>query len=95
MAVEKDIVKLECELNKEEIPVKWFKDGKEITPTKRMEIVSNGCVQQLVIDDVTLDDMGKYTCVCGDASTEAVLSVEGQCPVTMVIIYMVAMVIDR
>jgi len=76
-ATEKDLVKLECEVNKARIPVKWFKDGKEIKPTKRMEIISDGLLQQLVIDDVTLDDMGTYTCVCGDASTSATLSVDG------------------
>lgn len=77
-ANEKDLVKMECEVNRPKLPVRWFKDGKEITPNKRIEIVSDGLSQQLVIDDVTLDDMGTYVCMCGDASTEATLTVEGR-----------------
>ncbi|KAJ8319891.1 hypothetical protein KUTeg_001478 [Tegillarca granosa] len=73
---EKENVTLECELNKPNIPVKWFKDGEEIKPDDHVKIVMDSYIHQLVFTEVTLADKAKYTCVCGDVSTEATLTVE-------------------
>ena len=71
---------LECELNKPDVPVKWLRDGKELTPDDRVKFTVDQYLHQLVMTDVTLDDTAKYTCVCGDVSTEATLTVEGETP---------------
>ena len=69
---------LECELNKPDVPVKWLKDGKELTPDDRVKFSVDQYIHQLVMTDVTLDDTAKYSCVCGDVSTEAMVTVEGE-----------------
>ena len=40
---------------------------------------------QLIIEDVTIEDSGKYSCVANDVSTSAKLTVEGQDVVVLVI----------
>ena len=75
---EQETIILECELSKKGKPVKWLKDGVEIVPGGRIEIVYDRFSHQLIIDDATLEDMGKYSCVCGDASTSATVTVEGE-----------------
>ena len=75
---EEEMIELECELSKTGKPVKWLKDGVEIIPGERIEVVYDRFTHQLFIDDATLDDMGKYSCVCGDVSTSCNVKVEGQ-----------------
>lgn len=71
-------LKLECSLSMPDVPVKWLKDGEEISPSSTIKPVTSGKTQQLVFTEVTLQDQGQYTCVAGDVSTEATLTVEGQ-----------------
>lgn len=78
-AKEKDTVTLTCELSKPDIPCKWFKNDTEIQPSNHAQISYDGYTQQLVLTDVTVDDTAKYSCVCGDVSTEATLKVQGMC----------------
>ncbi|CAI9716211.1 titin-like [Octopus vulgaris] len=65
-----------CELSKENIKVIWKKNGKEIKSDNHLKIVADMKVHQLIIENVTLEDMGEYSCVAGDVSTSATLSVE-------------------
>lgn len=78
-AKEKDTVTLTCELSKPDTPCKWFKNDTEIQPSNHAQISYDGYTQQLVLTDVTVDDTAKYSCVCGDVSTEATLQVQGMC----------------
>ena len=74
---EKDTVILECDLNKPNVPVKWLKEGQEIKPDDHINFTVNQYHHQLVMTDVTLDDAARYTCVCGDVSTECTVKVTG------------------
>lgn len=74
---EKQTATLKCELTKENATVKWLKNGKEIAPNDHFEIITDGFQQKLIIHDTTLDDKAEYTCVCGDVSTKATLTIEG------------------
>jgi hypothetical protein len=64
--------------------VKWLKDGKEISLIARIRVSSaakNGqLVEQLIVDDAQLEDMGVYTAVvtnaAGEDRCEATLTVE-------------------
>lgn len=76
--LEQETIELECELSKKGKPVKWLKDGVEIIPGGRIEIVYDRFLHQLIIEDATLEDMGRYSCVCGDVSTSANVKVEGE-----------------
>ncbi|KAK7507540.1 hypothetical protein BaRGS_00001475, partial [Batillaria attramentaria] len=73
---EEDTIILECELSKKGKPVKWMKDGVEIVPGGRIEVVYDRFCHQLIIEDATLEDMGRYSCVCEDVSTSCTVTVE-------------------
>ncbi|XP_036436741.1 myosin binding protein Cb isoform X2 [Colossoma macropomum] len=52
-----------CEVSDEKVTGKWFKDGKEIQPNKRIIITHIGRIHRLTIDDVKPEDAGDYTFV--------------------------------
>ena len=64
-------------MTKENVPVKWLKNGMELKMSDKIEFVTDGFKQKLILHNVTLDDKAEYTCVCGDVSTKATLNVEG------------------
>lgn len=45
--------------------VRWFKDGKLLTPGKAIYAESKGKSRQLVIDSVERKDAGEYSCEAG------------------------------
>lgn len=76
-AVEKDEVKLVCELSKAAADVKWFKDGQEITPSKNIAISTDGKKRILMVRKAEKANIGEYTCDCGSDKTTANLKIEG------------------
>lgn len=77
-AVEKDEVKLVCELSKAIADVKWFKDGKEITPSKNIAISTDGKKRILIVRKAEKANIGEYSCDCGSDRTTAKLNIEGE-----------------
>ena len=77
-AIENSKVVLECELNKPNPTVKWLKDGQLVKQTSSIMALADSYVHQLVIVSATLNDNAEYTCVCGDVSTLATLTVKGK-----------------
>ncbi|TDH06482.1 hypothetical protein EPR50_G00113840 [Perca flavescens] len=75
-AVERDEVKLVCELSKSVADVKWFKDGKEITPSKNIAISTDGKKRILMVRKAEKANIGEYTCDCGSDKTTARLNIE-------------------
>lgn len=69
--IEKDKVTLACELDDAGGEVKWFKNGEEITPDKRVKVVKDGRKRKLVIEDAKVSDAGQYSCVSNADKTEA------------------------
>ena len=76
-AVEKDEVVLHCELSKASAEVKWFKDGKEIVPSKNVIIKSDGKKRSLTVKKAEKGNIGEYTCDCGSDKSTARLNIEG------------------
>lgn len=58
--------------------VKWYKDGKEITASKKFTIEDKGKLHKLVISAVTKEDEGTYTCKIGDDTLIFDLKVSGK-----------------
>ena len=54
-----------CEVSEAEAKGKWFKDGKEVVASDRIEVIERGCLRKLVINDVTASDQGSYIQFCG------------------------------
>uniref|UniRef100_A0A3B4THM0 Ig-like domain-containing protein n=1 Tax=Seriola dumerili TaxID=41447 RepID=A0A3B4THM0_SERDU len=69
---------LVCELSKAVADVKWFKDGKEITPSKNIAISTDGKKRILMVRKAEKANIGAYTCDCGSDKTTANLNIEGK-----------------
>lgn len=69
--IEKDTVTLACELDDERGDVQWFKDGKEIKPDKRLQMIKEGRKRKLVIKDAKVTDAGAYKCTTNADETNA------------------------
>ncbi|KAM5209419.1 myosin-binding protein C, fast-type isoform 3-T3 [Hipposideros larvatus] len=52
-----------CEVSDEKVTGKWYKNGIEVRPSKRITISHTGRFHKLVIDDVRPEDEGDYTFV--------------------------------
>lgn len=57
--------------------VKWYKDGKEITASKKFTMEDKGKLHKLVASAVTKEDEGTYTCKIGDDTLIFDLKVSG------------------
>lgn len=77
-AVEGGTVTLRCELSKASAHVQWKKGHRVLTPDKKYSMRQEDCVVELVVHELDLNDTGDYTCVCGDKSTTAALTVHGK-----------------
>ena len=77
--MEKETAVFTCEVSNTNDPVKWLRQGFEISLSdKRFEVASEGTTLKLIIKDARLDDHGEYTCVVGEKQTSAILFVEGK-----------------
>ncbi|XP_046703831.1 obscurin [Silurus meridionalis] len=75
-AVEGDMVTLRCELSKPGVNVEWRKGGLVLQPSKKFQLKQEGCVQELNIQDLKVEDSGYYTCDAGNQLTTASVSVQ-------------------
>ena len=61
--------------------IKWFKNGKELTASKKYSMTYTGGIASLTISQTEASDIGTYICQVqnklGHADTEATLSVLG------------------
>lgn len=58
--------------------VRWYKDGKEITASKKFTVEDKGKLHKLVASAVTKEDEGTYTCKIGDDTLTFDLKVSGE-----------------
>ncbi|RWS15516.1 twitchin-like isoform X8, partial [Dinothrombium tinctorium] len=73
---ENDTITLECELDDPDAPVTWYKDGQEVKPDKKVEIIAEGRKRKLVIKKCKLSDEGKYLCKTKGDETDCEVLVE-------------------
>ncbi|XP_019712126.1 obscurin-like protein 1a [Hippocampus comes] len=66
---------LECEFSRQNIEVRWFKNGTELKPGKNCRIYSMGRKKFCQILQCSLADSGIYTCDVGESSTSCSLEV--------------------
>jgi hypothetical protein len=65
-------------LNKKNVPVKWLRDGKEITDAFAYEHTDVDYEHTLTLIKAKLDDAAQYTVVVADKSAAAKLLVDGE-----------------
>ncbi len=76
---------LECQVSRPNAQVRWYKNRKELLPSKKYQLISQDIYRQLTIDDVCSSDEDTYTCDAVDDKTSCQLLVEGEIPVTVII----------
>ena len=69
--------KLHCELSKA-APVEWRKGPTTLRAGDRVSLRQEGAVCELEIRELTAEDAGEYSCVCGQEKTSAMLAVRGK-----------------
>ena len=75
-AVEGSTAKLHCELSKA-APVEWRKGPETLRAGDRVSLRQEGAVCELEIRELTVEDAGEYSCMCGQEKTSATLTVRG------------------
>ncbi|XP_040097221.1 obscurin isoform X4 [Oryx dammah] len=63
-----------CELSKE-APVEWKKGPETLRAGDRVSLRQDGAMCELEIRELTAEDAGEYSCVCGQEKTSATLTV--------------------
>uniref|UniRef100_A0A3B4X563 Ig-like domain-containing protein n=1 Tax=Seriola lalandi dorsalis TaxID=1841481 RepID=A0A3B4X563_SERLL len=56
---------LSCEVADNKTEVKWYKDGKLLSPSRTVHSESKGKTRQLVMDSIEKKDAGEYICEVG------------------------------
>ncbi|XP_034386307.1 LOW QUALITY PROTEIN: obscurin [Cyclopterus lumpus] len=69
---------LECQVSRPNAQVRWYKNRKELLPSKKYQLISQDVYRQLTIDDICSSDEDTYTCDAGDDNTSCQLLVEEQ-----------------
>ncbi|OWK11577.1 hypothetical protein Celaphus_00002898 [Cervus elaphus hippelaphus] len=69
--------KLHCELSKA-APVEWRKGPETLRAGDRVSLRQEGAMYELEIRELTVEDAGEYSCVCGQEKTSATLTVRGK-----------------
>nr|XP_046247907.1 obscurin [Scatophagus argus] len=69
---------LECQVSRPNAQVRWYKNRKELLPSKKYQLISQDIYRQLIIDDVCSSDEDTYTCDAEDDKTSCQLLVEEQ-----------------
>lgn len=77
-AVEEGSVTLRCELSKLGVPVEWRKDAQLLTEGDKYQIKQEGRMAELLIRNLTLTDLGEYSCFVGTVVTSADIKVRGR-----------------
>ncbi|KAL1770897.1 obscurin 1 isoform X2 [Sigmodon hispidus] len=65
-AITSECVMLTCEVDQEDVPVHWYKDGQEVEESDIMLLENEGYRHRLVLPAAQPSDGGEFQCVAGD-----------------------------
>jgi len=68
----------ECELNRANLPVTWYKDGEPIRKNPRIIVDCEGRTHRLTVKNIESADEGTYSCTTKNAKTAAKLTVQSK-----------------
>ncbi|ETE72314.1 Obscurin, partial [Ophiophagus hannah] len=76
--VPSETVSLSCEVAQAKTDVKWFKDGKLITASKKFKVETDGRSRHLIVQQVEKKDAGEYTCEANGQKLNFKVTVAGR-----------------
>lgn len=76
-AEERGTLALQCEVSDPHARVVWRKDGVELGPSDKYDLLHTAGTRGLVVHDLSRDDAGLYTCHLDNEETRARVSVHG------------------
>uniref|UniRef100_A0A8C6S146 Obscurin n=1 Tax=Nannospalax galili TaxID=1026970 RepID=A0A8C6S146_NANGA len=56
---------LSCEVAQAQTEVTWFKDGKKLSSSSKVQVEASGCTRRLVVQQAGKADAGEYSCEAG------------------------------
>lgn len=68
-----------CELNKPAPSVEWRRGIELLKNGNKYQMRKKELQVEMKITDVSLNDTGDYTCICGEQMTKALITVNGEC----------------
>ncbi|XP_056911820.1 obscurin isoform X4 [Takifugu flavidus] len=75
-AEEGSTLTLQCELSKPGVPVEWKKGTQVLKPGGKYQMKQKASINELVINSVSPEDSGDYSCVCGEQKTTARINIK-------------------
>ncbi len=78
VTTEKQSATFQCQLSKPKCNIKWYKNGKELKPNDKHQLLVEGDKYKITIMNCTTDDPGKYTLKCGGVESSAQLTVKSK-----------------
>ena len=72
-------VTLECEISKPGLRLDWYLGKKKLRRGDKYDIIADGTVHKLVLEEVEEELAGEYTAVYENLETTGKLSIESKC----------------
>lgn len=79
-AITSECVMLTCEVDREDAPVHWFKDGQEVEESDFVLLESEGPHRRLVLPSAQPSVGGEFQCVAGDERAYFTVTITGGAP---------------
>lgn len=80
-AITSECVMLTCEVDREDAPVHWYKDGQEVEASDFVVLENEGPHHRLVLPAAQPPDGGEFQCVAGDEHAYFTVTITGGGPV--------------
>lgn len=79
-AITSECVMLTCEVDREDAPVHWYKDGQEVENSDLMVLENEGPHRRLLLPVAQPSDGGEFQCVTGDERAYFTVNITGRGP---------------
>ena len=68
-----------CTVSKVNLRVSWYRGDKKLYPSRKYEIVDDGCTHKLIVHELSVEDYDDYVVVIGSRRMTGCMLREGEC----------------